>query len=138
MSSLFSRPWLYRGSKVHGFHIGVHLRNGVTSLRDTEISGNAVGLVVDTGASFDMGTNGDLGGNTLQGNSETGLAIHSIWAVTFYALGNTWLPFNQGTNGAGQFPIFAQATGPYGTSDPKPHNVLVSHPGPTVKLAPSL
>jgi hypothetical protein len=127
-----------RSSKVHGFHIGLHLRTGTNWLRDTEISGNAVGLVVDTGAALDMGTNGDLGGNTLQGNSDTGLAIYSTWAVTFHALGNTWLPFNQGTNGAGQFPIFAEATGPYGGADPKPRNVLVSQPGPTVKLAPLL
>jgi hypothetical protein len=131
ISSWFSSLTL-RNSEVHGFHTGVHLRSGTALLRDNEISGNVVGVAVDTGASFDMGTSGDLGGNTLQGNDETGLAVYSTGATTFYALGNTWLPFNQGTNAAGQFPILAQAIGPYGAGDATPRNVLVSQaPHPT-------
>jgi Right handed beta helix region len=63
---------------------------------------------IDVTSTVDLGKSGDLGGNTLTGNavaSTTDANVRLVAAgnATYYAVGNTWTPSLQGTDGSGHY-----------------------------------
>jgi hypothetical protein len=116
-------------SKSYGMSIG---KDASLKMRNTNVSGsasgaNASGISVSEGAgSIDLGTASEPGGNTFRYNSTTSLAISGASGVV-QAVGNTWMPSEQGSNGAGHYPSkVVTPVGPYGYESGK--NFYIKYP----------
>ena len=128
-----------KDSKVELFGRGIEIDSGgQVSIRGTQLSGNRIAVHMDAGGFLDMGTSFDAGENTLLANAQTSLDIAVASSVVVQAVGNTWLPGNQGTDASGHFPLGTTAAGPFGVNAPAPRNVVIQNAGPVVKLAPDI
>jgi hypothetical protein len=89
---------------------------GNYKLRNCSFLNNHDGVDARDGARVDLGTAADPGGNTLTGNSTTGLLAAlgdpAADALSTTAVGNTWVPLAQGADAAGHFGDGVVVTGP--------------------------
>jgi hypothetical protein len=121
-----------QGATIQQFGTGVRVV-GWAHIRGSQIVANVYG--VRGSENVDLGTSEDPGGNTLQDNTTTGLLVTSTSSQVIQAIGNTWIPSNQGTDANGHFLLGTVVAGPFGANTPAPRNVGVSYAGPSVKLA---
>jgi hypothetical protein len=84
---------------------GIEASTG-TSLfvRNTAISNCQIGIYLSgSSGTSDLGTATSAGGNTITNNSKFGLRVDFSGGQTAFAVGNTWIANNQGTNATGQY-----------------------------------
>lgn len=109
-------------------------QGGSLRLRGSQLINNYEGISANTSGgteSIDLGMPGDPGGNTIQ-NMTLGLYVGWTVTKTMPATGNTWVPGQQGTNAAGQFPG-GNLCGPFGNSG-SVRNIRIVNSGPCVSL----
>ncbi len=86
------------------------------TLRNTVVTGNTTGieLYAGGGSVLDLGTTGTAGGNTIQ-NTGVGLTVNGPVAGTVDAVGNTWLPSEEGADANGHYTAGTSVVGPVTT-----------------------
>jgi hypothetical protein len=110
-------------SAIHGFTVGIDLASGQARIRGSDLGGNGIGVRVADGV-VDLGSVMDSGGNTLSGSTQAGLVMTGSAFGVHEAVGNVWIPFTQGTDAAGHFPLGTTVSGPFGASGGAPDNVI--------------
>ncbi|MGZ5758645.1 MAG: beta strand repeat-containing protein [Caldimonas sp.] len=103
------------GSSFAGNVTGIFLDGaaGLLKLRNSFVSSNSgAGVALSNGVVADLGTQADAGGNTLTGNTSTGLQINLTSAGAAQAVGNTWNANVQGADNTGHYASPVQKTGP--------------------------
>jgi hypothetical protein len=89
-------------SEVSGNFTGI-ISIFTLKVRNSRVTGNHTGIVV-LGAFADLGQIGDPGGNTIMGNTSTGVSFsRSDGSGGIFATGNTWNPFVQGADSGGHY-----------------------------------
>lgn len=117
---------------VEHFNTGVYL-HGWGRFRGVQME--AVFTGIEAYGDLDLGTSADPGGNTFQWIGGVGLDVHATYPYVIDAIGNFWIPNNQGTGPDGMFPLGTTIVGPFGLSGAPPRNVVIHNAGPSVKLA---
>ncbi len=80
-------------------------------LRNSSVHDNGVGIKIN-GPAVDLGTLADVGNNTIQNNTTTGVTFaSSISSGSVNAVGNTWNPNIQGADANGHYTIHMKVIG---------------------------
>ena len=101
------------GSTAVGTGAGIYLfmPSGSFKLRGSNVTGNIQhGVQLDGtqstgGLTFDLGTAADPGGNTFTGNGLAGLRSVAATGQSVNAVGNTWIPNQQGADANGRYSL---------------------------------
>jgi Protein of unknown function (DUF1565) len=90
------------GSTLSSNRIGI-LTGASIKLRNSKVTSNEVGIELNA-SSADLGQSGNLGNNTISGNSDTGVKFGAnVASGTILAAGNTWNVSTQGSDGSGHY-----------------------------------
>ena len=101
------------GSTSLAFGAGLYLNmpSGSFKLRGSSVTGNVqYGVLIDGtqsagGPTADLGTAADPGGNTFTGNGLAGLRSVAATGQSVDAVGNTWIPNQQGADANGRYSL---------------------------------
>jgi len=96
-----------------GIGAGIYLfmPSGSFKLRGSNVTGNIQhgvhldGTQASGGLTFDLGTTADPGGNTITGNGLAGLRSVAAAGDSVNAVGNTWIPNQQGADANGRYSL---------------------------------
>jgi hypothetical protein len=120
-----------RGTKFSGYFTAVRIGRGSNVFRDVTINGNLVGIDwnSDENGILDLGSAEAPGNNTIQQNANVGLLVRGSAPAVINAVGNTWIPGEQGADVNGKMPPGTTLTGPVTGS-----NVEISLQGPSIQF----
>jgi len=96
------------GSTAVGTGAGIYLNmpSGSFKLRGSTVSGNVqYGVEIDGSPTADLGTAADPGGNTFTGNGLAGLRSVATAGQFDGAVGNAWIPNQQGADASGHYSV---------------------------------
>ena len=95
------------GSSIAGgTGVFMNLPSGSFKLRGSTVSGNAqYGMELDGSMTADLGKAGDPGANTFTGNGLAGLRSVATAGQFVDAVGNTWIPGQQGADANGRYSV---------------------------------
>lgn len=120
-------------SDVEGSEIGIDAQN--LFMRFTTVTNNVAGIAI-LGPYANLGTLSNPGGNTIQGNNNTGVEFPPLGLSVIDAVGNLWNAGVQGANGFGFYPNPVTFTG--ADAESIGQNFVLSTTGQSINLGPAV